>query len=54
MIFIGGGGLVLKTLAERKAFIERLRKAVISMYDVSNVQIFVFGSFLTEDFRPGI
>lgn len=45
---------MLKTLAERKAFIERLRKAVISMYDISNVQIFVFGSFLTKDFKPGI
>ncbi len=45
---------MLKTLAKRKAFIERLRKAVISMYDVSNVQIFVFGSFLTKDFKPGI
>lgn len=45
---------MLKTLAKRKAFIERLRKAVISMYDVSNVQIFVFGSFLTKDFIPGI
>lgn len=45
---------MLETLAERKAFIERLRKAVISMYDVSNVQIFVFGSFLTKDFKPCI
>lgn len=24
------------------------------MYDVSNVQIFVFGSFLTKAFKPGI
>lgn len=44
----------MNTLDERQAFIERLKKAIIALYDVSDIQIFVFGSFLTDDFKPGV
>ena len=40
------------TLQERQNFINDMLSHISELYDLSNVQLFVFGSFLTDDFTP--
>ena len=43
---------MLNTLAERKKFVADIIELLNSKFDLSDTQIFVFGSFLTDDFIP--
>lgn len=43
---------MLNTITERKQFVADMMKLLKSKFDLSDTQIFVFGSFLTDDFVP--
>ncbi len=43
---------MLDTLNERKQYITNLKNYLSNKYDLSDTQIFIFGSFATEDFDP--
>lgn len=40
------------TLTERKQYVKKLKDYLSGKYDLSDTQIFIFGSFLTENFVP--
>lgn len=42
----------LNTLEERQAFVQKLKTELEQKMDLSNIQVYVFGSFLTEDYIP--
>lgn len=42
----------LVTLQQRKNFTYRLKKMLSTKFDLSDTQIFIFGSFLTNEFKP--
>jgi predicted nucleotidyltransferase len=44
---------MLETLQSRKEFVQNLVKMISSKFDITDTQIFIFGSFLTEDYIPG-
>ena len=44
--------LNLVTLQQRKNFTYRLKKMLSTKFDLSDTQIFIFGSFLTDEFMP--
>lgn len=43
---------MLNTITERKQFVADMMELLKSKFDLSDTQIFVFGSFLTDDFIP--
>lgn len=43
---------MLNTITERKQFVADMMELLKSKFDLSDTQIFVFGSFLTDDFVP--
>lgn len=45
---------MFNTLESRNNFVDKMLKHLKENFDLSDTQIFVFGSFLTEDFEPGI
>ena len=44
---------MVNTLIDREAFINDMMVFLNSKYDLNDTQIFVFGSFLSDDFVPG-
>lgn len=44
---------MLTTLEDRENFVNTVLNFIKSKYDLSDTQIFVFGSFLTEDYKDG-
>ena len=44
---------MFNTLLDRENFITSMLEFIKSKYDLVNTQIFIFGSFLTEEFKPG-
>lgn len=44
---------MLTTLEERKKFINSMMTFLSNKYNLSDTQIFVFGSFLTNEYEPG-
>lgn len=45
--------MMLQTLASREKFVNDLLEFVKCKYDLCDTQIFIFGSFLTDDYEPG-
>lgn len=45
---------MFNTLESRNDFVDKMLQHLKDKFDLSDTQIFVFGSFLTEDFEPGI
>lgn len=45
---------MLKTLEDRVIFAKELKNKIESEFTTNNYQVFIFGSFLTENFIPNI
>lgn len=44
---------MFSTLLDRENFLTSMLEFIKYKYDLVNTQIFIFGSFLTEEFKPG-
>lgn len=44
---------MFNTLEERNQFVDNMLKCLQDKFDLSDTQIFIFGSFLTNNFIPG-
>lgn len=44
---------MFENLQDREKFVNSMMQFIKSKYDLADTQIFIFGSFLTDEFKPG-